>query len=130
MGNAVGLTGDDADFARHRHKLYMQKWRQETKSRAKPQHMYVLVAGEHIKVGVAENPERRIRSVASCNPLLDVSRSYVSPVKFLDAAFAERQIHGQLAEHRVIAPHCTEWFKCDASKAIALIEELITRTAK
>lgn len=116
------------EFERHKHKLYMRKWRQRTTSVTRPQFIYVAVAGEHIKVGIAENPKARVRQIASCNPILDVQQTYVSSVKFKNAAEVERYIHAELKEYKVSMPHCREWFKCEQYLAVRLIEQVVSES--
>jgi excisionase family DNA binding protein len=90
-----------------------------------PRHIYIFRAGDHIKIGISENPEQRWLQIATSNPLLDIEQRFITANKHYDALFIERRMHTELAHYRVSSPHSKEWFKCEARIAIELLERVI-----
>lgn len=82
----------------------MNPFDKSKKSRQKSTHLYVLKAGERIKIGVTNDIESRVKSIQTGNPdkveILFVEER-LNPTK------AERYLHRCFAKNRLEG----EWFK-------------------
>lgn len=71
-------------------------------SQGKHQHLYIIRCGEYFKIGVSDNPERRIKDFKSANPypleILYIGMNEGHEEKLWHDIFAHRHHHG-------------EWFK-------------------
>jgi hypothetical protein len=90
--------------------------------KASGQHIYVFRAGDHVKVGVAANPMKRWKAIASCNPLLEVD-CFITAKKYPNAKWIEKWVHAELKEHHVKL----EWFSCDLETAVAALMKVLSR---
>lgn len=90
--------------------------------KAAGQHIYVFRAGAHVKVGIAEDPMRRWRTIASCNPLLEAD-GFVTAEKYPNAKWIEKWVHGELKEFHTKL----EWFSCDLETAVAALTKVLNR---
>lgn len=75
--------------------------------------VYFIEAGEHLKIGVAKNPHKRIRDLQVANPEPLRLVAVMSPSEH-DAVTMERHIHFVLSQYRVGG----EWFKVPARDAM------------
>lgn len=81
-------------------------------------HVYIMVAGDNLKIGVTGSPDERWKKIQTANP--DLSPLFIITPKTPFAEWIERQAHLRLQLYSVGG----EWFRCDISKAITIIEEL------
>lgn len=80
--------------------------------------VYLIEAGEYLKVGVALNPHKRIRDLQVANPEPLRLVAVMEPSTH-DAATMERHIHFVLSEYRVGG----EWFKITPKAALERLAE-------
>jgi hypothetical protein len=81
---------------------------------ARPVHVYVAGDGNRVKIGVAANPERRMRELRTAAPLV----SLIHAREFSNRAGAvatERALHSRFSDRRVAG----EWFAIDPAEVIA-----------
>ena len=71
--------------------------------------IYIAKKGEHCKIGMSENPQERVRSMRTSQPIAAelVWTSPLAPRK--DIEWVERRLHIRFAEHHVVR----EWFDAD-----------------
>lgn len=101
-------TARSADPAMARH------GRAERASR--PVHVYVASDGQRVKIGVASNPEHRMRQLRTAAPLV----ALVHVREFSNRAGAvatERALHARFSAQRVAG----EWFAIDPEEAVATL---------
>ena len=91
----------------------------------RPRHIYIFRAGDHIKVGIAANPEQRWLQIATCNPLLDIEGRFITASKYRNALYIERRMHVELASCRAPSPHAKEWFRCETTYAVEILKRVI-----
>ena len=110
--------------ARARIEREAEKKRNDQLQAQHPEHegyLYVFAAGIHVKVGLSwHNIERRWASIFSSNPLLE-RPLYVSPPLGKKVVVLERAAHQQLIQFHVSG----EWFSCERSHAISIVEKLV-----
>jgi hypothetical protein len=94
------------------------RWKREPKG-LKPTHVYVMTAGDHVKIGLAEDVERRRLTLQGSNPQeVKVAATMLFP-NFAVARSVERQLHAAFAERRGYG----EWFMVpEATAALALMD--------
>lgn len=82
--------------------------------------LYVIPAGEHVKVGISEDVESRWKALRSANPLLEraafISNPLAKPRK------VEQTIHSKLDRYRVVG---TEWFKCGREIVLEIVHSVL-----
>jgi hypothetical protein len=94
------------------------RWKREPKG-LKPTYVYVMTAGEHVKIGLAEDVERRRLTLQGSNPLAVSVAATMLFKNFAVARSVERQLHAAFAEQRGYG----EWFTVpEATAALALMD--------
>lgn len=84
---------------------------------APAQRVYVIVAGDTVKVGRAEYPEARLRVLRSANPNIE-RLAYASEASYR-ASRIEADAHITLGQFRVHG----EWFRCSEFVAIQAVHD-------
>ena len=88
--------------------------------------VYVIQAGEYIKVGIAEDVLKRLQVFRTHCPM-PVSMVYCSkPVLRPEARRIELLCHGQLGFHHVHG----EWFRTDPAKAVWVLGQITERVVR
>ena len=81
--------------------------------------LYVVQAGEHVKVGITSQPALRLSQLRHANPLVK-DFAFLSR-KLPDAVRSETQAHVQLDQY-----HATgEWFRCDLDTALEAVARVL-----
>lgn len=81
--------------------------------------VYVIAQrpGEHIKVGVAANPQKRLRQLATASPTPLILLHCTKPKSREFTGQVECRVHSLLADFRALG----EWFRCTPEQAIDAI---------
>jgi len=82
----------------------------------RPVHVYVASDGQRVKIGVASNPEHRMRQLRTAAPLVALvhSREFSNRA---GAVATERALHATFSGHRVAG----EWFAVDPAEVVATL---------
>lgn len=80
--------------------------------------VYVIPAGQFVKIGVSADIEKRLNDLRAANPLIHRPAFLSGPL--LNAYDVEAEAHLALDGYRVDG----EWFYCDAQLAIDVINRL------
>lgn len=89
-------------------------------------YLYLITDGNHYKIGVAKDPQRRLKALQTGNPkvLKLLATGYRRSTK--TAFSVERQIHQGLKRQRLHG----EWFRLTDRLVKVVIEQLQERPAK
>jgi hypothetical protein len=88
--------------------------------------LYIFKAADYVKVGIAVDPKKRWRQIATANPLLE-REYFFTERRFADAPSIERRAHALLEKFRPRNAYCREWFKCDMEIAMEALDEAISQ---
>lgn len=96
----------------------LQKKSNQTPSKTKRYKVYMIRAGDYIKIGYSHDPDARLKSMETGNPLSMeiIWQQDMGPVA-RTAKLAESRLHTRFEKHR----HKGEWFH--AEPVIALLQE-------
>jgi hypothetical protein len=85
-------------------------------------HLYVIVCGQFVKVGISRDVRQRVHDLATANaePIVVESTFSVPPDK---ARAIEAKVHAALAEYK--ARKRSEWFKVDVAEAVRVAAEIV-----
>lgn len=84
---------------------------------SRPTYVYVIVSGEFTKIGIAADPNKRVKEVRVGSPEgAQVFYARQFP-ELNEARYVERYCHRQLGKLR----NSGEWFRCSPHKARALV---------
>lgn len=86
-------------------------------AQAGEQYVYIMAAGDFVKVGRARNITQRISQIQCGCPLEIVPVVMFGSFREKDAGSIERDLHQRMASHKSYG----EWFLCDPENAVALL---------
>lgn len=92
---------------------------------AQASYIYAIACGDHIKVGKANNPESRLSSIQTGNPL-PCALIHAASVPGSMVYQAEKLAHDRLAAHRKAG----EWFVAPQAEVVAAIDAAILEASE
>jgi hypothetical protein len=82
--------------------------------------IYVISTPNGVKIGIANNPERRFKSLRSSSPeKMDVHFTGEGPARIIE--WAEVRCHRDLVPHHIRG----EWFSCSPEIAVAVVKSVL-----
>jgi hypothetical protein len=80
--------------------------------------LYLIYDGQRVKVGISNNPQRRVSQMQTANPDVTLLRTW----EVDNARNAEQAVHSHLNVYHADG----EWFNCDPSEAQDTIRDVLS----